>query len=148
MARGYPDFFGQSIFPKYGKPELEGMTGIKATGLDWKYVFQTDSKGRSYGGYFHVKGISGLRTGYKLRYTIDGSVYTGRTVEEELDYGFQFNDSHLFFLTRWAQDDINQNICHAFTKDWTWEQSLFVEMQNTSGVNLTVIGYFQWAKVI
>jgi len=148
MSRGYPDFFGQSIFPKYGKPELDSRTGVWGFGLDWLLVFEADSKGRSYGGYFHVKGTGQLDTGFKLRYTIDGSVYTGRAVQDELDYGFSLNESQLFYLTRYAQDDVNWNVGYAFTKDWTWEQSLVIEAQNATLANLTVIGYWQWAKVI
>ena len=55
MPTGYPDYFGQSIFPKYGTwTQKQGITQVPA--LDEQRVFIIEARGRVHFGQFLEQG--------------------------------------------------------------------------------------------
>lgn len=53
MAKGYPDFFGQSIFPYYG-PLIEENNTIMVTGPEYATLIDLDMKGVVAGGIIQI----------------------------------------------------------------------------------------------
>jgi len=87
MAKGYPDFFGYSVFPQFGIYQVEekGATVIPAG--DSVTVFDVEGKGTIYGGYmfFGKTDITGLIT---LSLTIDGFTVILPSIKTMLEAGW------------------------------------------------------------
>jgi len=148
MARGYPDFFGQSIFPKYGLPvhELKPVAVVAAG--DTEIIFNVVGKGRTYGGWIRWYGTDDVFRTTKLIVTIDAVVQTFLTPYLELDRNISSRTAQTFALTGYEVDDLHENVVYTGEKDWTFEQTFVVTLVNDTAANITVVGSFDWSQVI
>jgi len=148
MARGYPDFYGYEIVPKYGTPVDEiKAAAIVVTG-NWETVFNITGKGRTYGGYIVLSSILEAFTTALLRVIIDGVTFTLLTPAVELAYNINSKVAQPFSLTRYQQTALSQSIVWTGERDWTFGMSFFVEVYQNSGANATVEGDFLWGRVV
>jgi len=92
MPRGYPDYFGQSIFPKYGELIRINTTKIMAGSEVWT-VFDIDSKGVLYFLHIESKNVAGYDN-LDIELTIDGSVFYNESVTDMYLYQNLFMCSH------------------------------------------------------
>ena len=148
MARGYPDFFGQSIFPKYGTPIHVLKPGTVVLDGATEIVFNIIGKGRTYGGWIRWLGVDSVFRATRLIVTIDAVVMTFLFPDEDLERNISSKVAQAFSLTEYAVDDINKQVVYTGEKDWTFEQSFLVQLVNDSGANIIVVGEFNWGQII
>ena len=120
MARGYPDFYGQEIFPKYGLPVDEVKASAIIVSGNWETVFNIIGKGRTYGGWIRLTGILDIWTTSLIRVIIDDVTFTLLTPEMELNYNTHSKPAHPFSLTRYQRTDLSYNVAWTGEKDWTF----------------------------
>jgi len=70
MAKGYPDFFGYSIFPQYGAPKIyEGSIAAQPANT-WDDLVVINAKGRILSGYFGAYTV-GDEANARFKLTVD-----------------------------------------------------------------------------
>jgi len=149
MARGYPDFFGFSIFPSFGVPTEEVPGPIVIANGDRETIFQSVGKGKSYGGELWWDGNADCLDTVTLYITMDGVSFAYETVGVHLAYGFYVDESRfarVISACLWAAD--TGHVTYGFNRDITWGKEVLIEVKNSSGANITANGRFRWAKVI
>jgi len=148
MARGYPDFYGYEIIPKYGLPNLEVWGTDDIANGDTATLINAVGKGRSYQGYIWFYGLGTVHHTAMLSIIIDGVTITYASAENEYEYGFYLDGNQLFNVTRYMVDDTNEYVTYSAARDYTWGQSLVVTLRNTTGFLLTTRASFLWGQVI
>ena len=148
MARGYPDFFGYSIVPKYGTPVHEVNPGANILAGDSATIFSAVGKGRTYGGWIRWFGTDDVFKMTKLIVIIDTVTQTFLTPYWALNQNSSLKTSQAFSLTGYEIDDVNKYVVYSGERDWTFGQSLIVQLNNDTAANITAVGSFDWAKVI
>jgi len=83
MARGYPDFFGQSVFLQYGPAKL-ALADTVAIANDSKTVLTVTGKGVMYLGFLDVEGL-GLVNDDLLQFYFDGNLFVNNTLANFAD---------------------------------------------------------------
>jgi hypothetical protein len=74
MPRGYPDWFGQPQFPKYGSVlYVSGQTSVTET--TEKTIVEITAKGRTYGGHIVVSGANTNTADYVKLYVDSSLLY-------------------------------------------------------------------------
>jgi len=148
MARGYPDFYGYQIVPKYGMPTFETKIATVFPTAAWENVFNIAGKGRSYGGHVFLYGVNDVTASSMIRVTIDGVVFTLTTPAFDLQCGLYLNESQPFLLTYLEHQTAVYLCAWQAIKDWTFGLTYVVDVFNGSGVNAVVRGDFTWGRMI
>jgi len=147
MARGYPDFFGQSIFLKYGQMQHVNITAVNCPAGETTDIVSITGKGKTYSGWAYASvGVACLDS-VKILAVIDGSIY---------EVCNHFECDYVYNATRITNALIQQTyysagdgyVAYAFAKDWTFEQSLKIQIENDCGVAAIFNGDFHWAQVV
>ena len=143
MPRGYPDYFGQSIFPKYGVFTKEnGTTTIAALSTDT--VIKVTDKGRTYGARLHIDESFDV-SNCVFRLVIDGTIVYDTTPAVSLKHNITEEGQAPFYLRRYDSIDNSYTLC--LSKDITFEQSLEITFQNVTANSVDVEYYLYYAKV-
>jgi len=148
MARGYPDFFGFSIVPKYGTPVYEQKLAAIVATLNWENIFTCTGKGRTYGGYIYTAAVNNSFTNSYLRTTIDGVQFNWPYPKVELDRAIYRVVTKPFSLTAYFRTALTWEINWTAEKDFTFGQSFIVDFYNGSAGNVTIDGIFMWGQVV
>ena len=88
MARGYPDYFGQSMWPKYGAPLMDSAEEIGMANLATKTLHSIAAQGVLYDLTVLISGSS----------SIDGAIFYLKIDGEE--------------ITRWAPNSAYERFYH------------------------------------
>lgn len=148
MARGYPDFFGYQVVPKYGTPVYEQKLAAIVATLNWENIFTITGKGRTYGGYIYTAAVNNSFTNSYLRTTIDGVQFDWPYPSVELDRAIYRVTTKPFALTMYVRTALTWELNWTAEKDFTFGQSFIVDFFNGSAGNVTIDGIFMWGRVI
>ena len=128
MARGYPDYFGYSMFPSYGNLlELEDAFGIIAGATIT--IMELNHKGMICGGYIRLSGAVPLNNYLIIPY-IDGIAHVDFLSNIPFDYGFQLPDGHMFYVSYYNNTD--NEIVFSMSPGFPFGVSFAITIENTS----------------
>jgi len=102
MARGYPDFFGFSIFPFYGAIRYTGETLKVLPGGVETEIFTIIGKGRIWGGEWQVIHGTNLPA-ISLNIYIDEDLAASISCSDSIDKGYAFPVGTLIYGTYYDQ---------------------------------------------
>jgi len=104
MAHGYPDYFGQSVWPKYGEPVSTDETFTVTAGTS-EDVLDLTCQGVLYFLLIHVWTTAALYNLY-VKVTIDGTVLFSYPITYPLYTGFFAPRIHPVVVTLYDCDDL------------------------------------------
>jgi hypothetical protein len=145
MARGYPDFFGYSIFPWFGvNHSQEVLTALILSGVIAD-VFNLPYKGVIKGGFleFSLGDGAGFVT---LSLSVDGDTVFAFTLEYMRNKALVQSGSHLVFLKKYDPDALLFTV--GFTPDISFGQEYILTAQPTGAANLAVAGELLYTRII
>lgn len=145
MPRGYPDFFGTSVFPYFGPVEIQApLIAIVAAG-GRELIFELTAKSIIRGGYLHIVGQPNPLLGL-IDFSIDAAVgwYTSSLLA--LKRNWIQNKEWFFGLTEYSPVDELYTI--AFSGDSTIGQSFRLYYENGGAANVTLSGYLWYTNII
>jgi len=148
MARGYPDFFGFSVFPSFGIPTEEdsGFVVIPSGGVP--LLIDITGKGRSYGGELFFDGNEDARKVVMPIVTIDGVIFNDFNTDANLQYAWDLSVTRFIRLVCAAtQHETASYASYVFGKDFTWGQSFTLALNNVTAAAITARCRFRWAQV-
>lgn len=126
MARGYPDFFGQSIFPKFGAlTYVDLASGVVAPG-NWATVVDVSTKGQIHSCLIAIQEIGGTSEAVSIKVTVDGLELFNWNVVALKNYALDKNRSWLAYLVLYDTETPLYGI--SLSDSITFEQSLKVEI--------------------
>lgn len=146
MAKGYPDFFGFSIFPQFGAYQFTDSGAIIVAANTFGTVFDVNSKGKIYSGFINVQtlGLADTATIF-LEMTIDGQIMYSQTLDVMLQIGFTGALDVPFTLTNYNRK--TNYYTFSFQSDLSFSQSVLVRIFTDATAQIFVHGYLIWAKV-
>ena len=141
MARGYPDYFGQSIWPKYGTPLQSFWAVVFIAPTVTQEVLRIDAQGVLTSATFYIQLLGGT-TGHNFTIVIDGEIFAAVTATELLD-GYDTNNGSCYFeVTYYSVDD--QYAIIRLIKDIPFRSYLALSVTNMNtagGANIKTGGY-------
>ena len=145
MAKGYPDFYGFSIFPRHG-PTYQDLLWNHAVGAgDTDTIHEITSKGRCVGGTMYLAPF-GDWSEATVHYYIDGVLISANATIEQLSVNYGEGFSELpFRLTVYCGNGGLVRI--EYVKDLAWNDSLIVTVWNASAGNLWINSYFNYTNL-
>jgi hypothetical protein len=144
MPRGYPDWFGQPQFPKYGSAQSDqGYKIIKESGE--KTIFEVISKGRTYGGHIYVFG-SGASITDVIHLYVDGKLLLSTTFMYARDYNF--SEGYITPLILSCYDTLTPRYAFNINKDITFDLSFKVTYTTTSAEERDVFYFLFYSAII
>ena len=145
MSKGFPDWFGNQVFPFYGDTNMDGslVPSVNA-GSNTQIVAITD-KGRIYGGSLELTQVTGTFDNIKIGIQIDGTSDWLMDLGEVFDFGFDDAYPLLLKITNW--NIVTGKACFAINKDITfgWEFRMRIDNQQAAAVAVDL--QLWWAKV-
>jgi len=137
VARGYPDFFGYSVFPFWGVHQIQGMLwGVVGVGLN-QDIFLLSLKGVVRGGSFTLD-LPDDPSNIGITLTIDGNVFGAFFLDTLLRYNFLSRDTSVFYLLHYDSDAQKYTI--VLTPDISFGTEYRVNVLNAGAVNVNVFG--------
>jgi len=145
MARGYPDFFGYSVFPYYGDLlEQDPMVAAVLAG-DTETIFSLTHKGVVLGGYLYIDdSINWLWI--NLRLTVDSSELISFSIESFL--GINLISCPGVPINILALDMEAKGAILAFTPQISFSTEYKVEIINASVDDLVIGGGLIYTKIV
>lgn len=143
MARGYPDFFGYSIFPGLGTASKSESALVACPAGLTTQIFELLLKGSVIGGWIYGNVAGGVNE-HQLLLTIDGvelariDIWTALYANEIQDEGF------LFPITLWNLEDNVEQVRIAEQISFGYQYKL--ELDNNSIVDVDMaygVYYYQ-----
>lgn len=136
MARGHPDFFGQSTFYKFGDLlDVNGNTLIPFGG--WGDVIEILYKGKTYSGWIYWYGDLPIGN-YQLRMTLDGELITITNPSNALLLGIINAKTQPFRMINFQLTAIGYYFTFELNKDYTFDYQCKIEFLNSSAIDVTV----------
>jgi hypothetical protein len=148
MAKGYPDFFGQGTFLKYGSTYVDTDSGtiVAADVGTWTEIINISAKGRIYGGIIILQGFNCAAYARMRLTTLTGTSLV-HTPDAMLIQGLEEDGSTIpFVLTLYDRiaDRYGVSICG----DYTFEDNFTVEITNQdAGFDMNWEYEIYWSKV-
>lgn len=144
MARGYPDYFGVSTFPRYGAYTTEFGTHTFMIGEANYNIFDTIVKGRIYGGYLtFVSGGDISNVGINITY--DGHYLSTLSLKILYDQGFYRDGMASVYITEYNPG--GKKFAIGFSGGITFDTSFKVTIYNTPLIAFDVNGYIVYSIV-
>lgn len=145
MSKGYPDFFGYSIFPQFGVYQIEHKVGFNIPADSWGTVFEISAKGKVYGGSI------GMTTTDKTnvivpRLTIDGYSTIYPSIHLMLRYGMTKVFDMPFILSEYDPEQMYYTLM--IQADMTFASEFKVEIYASAIAAVTAFGDLFWAKLV
>jgi hypothetical protein len=145
MAVDFPDWFGQSIFPKYGVFSYEEgteQTWVAATG--YKTLLDLSLKGRTVGGSIECYESLAALNNY-IRVTLDGAVIQTDYVQQAIFNNFYVDSFRPCKLVLF--DAINWQLGWSIIPDITFDASFKIEIQPALLATFKAKGYLYYYNV-
>lgn len=147
MARGYPDFFGYSVFPYYGGFFYDQDSGNLASGVGFTEILRLDTKAVCHR-LLLFGTVAAAFLNCRVQVTIDGEQFGPESIDNLLGYGV-FGDKDMLLNIMYRVNNItNQYFGVRIGNEISFGQSFVVEMENTTGVNMQWLTYLTYHKVI
>lgn len=138
MARGYPDFFGHNLFPKYGllgkQDEQSTLIANGATGT----IFTLSQKGVVYGGWINCVLSAGNPSNLTVYFNIDTAEMTMMNPYIVMGNGMfkpGYSLYHILFY-----DTVQNKVILGMPQGATFGTLFEVKIKNASGANLDIDG--------
>lgn len=144
MSRGYPDYFGESTFFKFGaytEHTQQNNTINNAVRAD---VFNIAAKARVYGLYIYVSGI-GAMDGLDIITTIDGDEL--ETIVADTLLARQYGQLGGYHIKLSLYDPDAGVITIVGAHEITFDLSFQLELDNDTGGQIFVTGSMHYAHV-
>jgi len=148
MARGYPDFFGFSVFPQYGPFQVQAAVGINCPNAATTPVIEILGKGATYGGYLHLSIAQYLKNQMSVDIDFDGNVFTQDIPGPGASY---YNDrlfNRFLKLFDYSWDGTTSIVAYEIAKDFTFGVNLSISVTNNNGVAVSAQSNIWWAQVV
>jgi len=145
--KGYPDFFGFSIFPQFGAYQYTDSGAIIVAANTWGTIFDISAKGRIYTGYIAIQdlGLADTSTIF-VEMTVDGQLMYSFTLDVMQQIGHNQPFDLPFVLTAYDKKTNYYNV--VLQSDFSFSQSVLVRVFTDATAQIFVHGYLIWAKVI
>ena len=143
MARGYPDYFGYSVFPNFGQMIGVAIDEAIPGGGAVNDIVNIVGKGKTYSGffYFNMGGNNGV--GITVRAIIDGNLYGTNNLRFDYTSGFTETEHALLRLVYYNETSFVSS--WAIGKDWTFGQSFIIRITSGAGAPGLVLGRFHYS---
>ena len=143
MAKGYPDYFGYSVFPSYGKMIREEIAAVNCPNAATTEIVSIAAKGKTYSGYFTIHFGTGMGVTMSVLGEIDGVQYQTNNVLTDYQYGYTQVQDALLQLTYYSR--LGEELGYAIAKDWTFAQTFKLLVTNNTGAAQLANGDFHYA---
>jgi len=145
MAKGYPDFFGFSIFPQYGSFSVEDLpVEIIADGDNFD-IINVLGKGVVHSGDLTLS-CDGNPLGISIQISIDGQDLAQEAPPWLLRHGFGPGVDTPIICTEYDPSQGRYTI--VLHTNVSFVTSFIVNVKNNSGENCVTYGYLYWSKVV
>lgn len=134
MPRGYPDYFGQQMFPKYGGAKFTSKYKVITTSGNVE-VLAISGKGRIYGGYMYTKDPDSTKND-RFRLRIDGETIPAPDFEALLSYGHISTTDTLLYIIYY--DELTPKYVVGLKNNITFDYDFAVLYNKTSANDVTV----------
>lgn len=135
MARGYPDFFGYSIFPSYGLFLTHDQTIAPMLDTEDFNMIDIAGKGKVHGGYLDIDSLASM-AGVSITITIDGVYYGTYIPFNDREDAIFAPGADLLWLMLYDPD--SGHVVYGIAEGATFGQSFVINVENTSGANINV----------
>lgn len=144
MAKGYPDFFGVSVFRQYGSFQRKGEDLALVPAGDIETVLTITGKGEIYFGQITLGGIDSPELVIP-KITIDGSEFSLGT----LFYLHSMGDmkANAYPVSCFVYDTEYNQYALALTGGITFVDSYVISIQNNDGLDCSVDAAIGWSQV-
>jgi len=127
MPRGYPDFFGFSVFAFYGAIRHSGFIAIPTPGVVETVLFTITGKGRIWGGWWNVFHATNLAA-QTVRIYLDGVLVCSVATTAPMVYGYDKAPGNMLYGTYYRA--VDNPVAHGLfvpdqTFGQTWEFRIF-----------------------
>jgi hypothetical protein len=143
MPRGYPDWFGQPQFPKYGSARYDNGSEI-ITEVGEKTILEVITKGRTYGGMVYVYG-SGASIHDTVHLYVDGKLLISRGFDNARDYNF--SEGYVSPLILAYYDTLTPHYAFNINRDITFDLSFKVTYSTTSAQERDVFCFLFYSEI-
>lgn len=144
MPRGYPDYFGRAMFPKYG-------TGLVANHLITNHLLEREvtmfsiaGKGRLYYGWLYSYNITDTGA-ISISIEVDGTEIFDEVLTTFRDRHFQQINITPVFLVMYKT--VLKQFVFGFSGDITFEQTYVVKVDNRLATTIHHDGVLYYAEV-
>jgi len=144
MSKGYPDFFGQSIFLKYGIYNIESDFAIVVAGTR-PTIVEVEAKGLLQGGFIYTNDVDALSSDNPYLY-IDGVDIIEKTWSGMFNANFGNNPYTPVVLMSYDVDTPAYGLF--FQNQIPFETSLTIKYKKVLGGNVLVTGALYYQELI
>jgi len=146
MARGYPDFFGPTMFPYGGTPvDEQDIAFTVGNGFNEEFVNIVD-QGRTNGGDVFFYGTGDLRNNAIIFVWVDNVAYSFWTIDQMLMYGFHQNQDAILRLTDFHVTATTEYAAFRYARDFSFGVSMAITLMNVSGADIDGNSHLFWAR--
>ena len=147
MAKGYPDYFGYSVFPQYGTPNFTTFIFLNIIPAATQECFEILSKGSIRTGYIRLKSAADFFATVHVKVWIDSILLFDNDPWDEYWSGQDQSVSSVVTLSRLGLTGGAYYVDFIFNTDWTFAHQVKVAVVNNSAANIDTWGNFIYAKV-
>jgi len=134
VARGYPDYFGQSIFPKYGgAKEVSGSKTVTANTENT--IVEVSGKGVLYSGGLYAQGSDKCKDD-RVRIYIDNVSIVTISFTALLTRGLVIVPNDIVTLTYYSDIEFKYHV--SFLREVTFDEGFKITYEEKSGRTPTV----------
>ena len=146
MAKGYPDFYGFSIFPKYGSVMIDDFPSAAVGPGATVAIHEVFGNGRIYGGHLYCTAFADWSDIY-VRVFIDGVQMNVNNSVSQMFAQYGHVD------VEWPLQLVNYrgdggHAVFAAEKDYTFTDTYLIEIENTSAGNLWVYSRLHYSLIV
>lgn len=144
MGRGYPDYFGYSMFPTYGKMLRDNLPTTNIPNGSTLEAFSISSKSILQGGFIGISGSSNSPNIF-IRITIDGDVAVYQALDIMYLYNLAKMDCSLVYLLTYSPITTVYSV--GFKRLIPVEYEYKIEIVNNTAYTLTVFGDLNYSNI-
>ena len=146
MARGYPDFFGYSVFPFYGTWLLDFCNGVGILNAANADIHTLTHKAVIMGGTFEITYVTFDPSQNTMVLTIDGTTILTASAEQFRTYNQSQQGDDLFYCTHYNPESKIQVL--SITPGISFGYEFKINMANATGAQFIVNGYLYYTNVL
>jgi hypothetical protein len=144
MPRGYPDWFGQPQFPKYGGTYRQAQLVSLLHNGETKTIYEINAKGRVFGGVTFLS-TGGDISNIQMRLYIDDQYTDEMTPSRGIWYNYTIPGIKPLILTYY--DTLYDQVTISIGTELPFENNFKVVVYNNAGNDLLVDGELFYNKV-
>jgi len=135
MPRGYPDYFGQSIFPKYGKTRLKTQDDDTVTNNATETVLTITGKGRIFGGWIKCL-VETASNNFWVKLYIDDNIISSDQPALHRFRGIIPGVNAVVVITEY--NSVSGIYTFTIGNELTFESSFRIDIYNLTGDNIYI----------